>query len=300
MASAAAAPADAPSVLREIVESRGTEERLLPSTSGVRESEAPEGSRLPAVPTVESEALTGAGSLETCFICLEDLERSSWTPLSQVRRSTAATAAVQLPCPGAHTYHKDCIVKWLRAKRNCPMCREDISREGDGTVPHWAHDERFFDAEGRFHRTPMNMMLLPQAACVTIQCCLFGSFDGVWQACFVKMGNICGALCTQVGDGLTSLVAGCAGATVAADSHKSASAGSHAGAAASTKGTAVGGSASSHAALPAHACAAAVPHACLCGAGGLCIAGLLALAVGDDTQARRRRVRSAQLSASES
>ncbi|CAE8583131.1 unnamed protein product [Polarella glacialis] len=203
------------------------------------------------------------------------------------------------------------------------MCREEISREGDGTVPQGSsadHDERFFDADGQFQASAMNLVFLSQAVDVTMQCCLWGCFDGVWQACFVQMGDICGALCTQVGDGLTSLVAGCcgAGATAAtqsqkgtstgshsgaatgshagaaAGSHAGAATGSHAGAAATANGTAAGGAASSHAAVPAaHGCAAA-PHMCLCAAGGLCIGGLLALAVGgEDPQARRRRVRTA-------
>ena len=36
---------------------------------------------------------------------------------------------VKLPC--SHDYHKDCVVKWLKQRDSCPMCRRSIEKHGN-------------------------------------------------------------------------------------------------------------------------------------------------------------------------
>ncbi|TYI13248.1 hypothetical protein ES332_A08G046200v1 [Gossypium tomentosum] len=51
-----------------------------------------------------------AGDEEDCIICLEELEVGFY--------------ASQMPC--SHTFHVDCIVKWLKQSHYCPICRFEM------------------------------------------------------------------------------------------------------------------------------------------------------------------------------
>ncbi|CAD5328294.1 unnamed protein product [Arabidopsis thaliana] len=50
---------------------------------------------------------------EECIICLEELSSSG-----------SERRIMKLLC--SHSFHKDCILPWLRCKRSCPTCRDDI------------------------------------------------------------------------------------------------------------------------------------------------------------------------------
>ncbi|XP_076935638.1 uncharacterized protein LOC143602410 isoform X1 [Bidens hawaiensis] len=47
---------------------------------------------------------------ETCAICQENFEFGK--------------QIITLPC--VHLYHKKCIIKWLKLKKNCPMCQKEV------------------------------------------------------------------------------------------------------------------------------------------------------------------------------
>ncbi|TYH90948.1 hypothetical protein ES332_A13G084100v1 [Gossypium tomentosum] len=51
-----------------------------------------------------------AGDEEDCMICLEELE--------------VGFDASRMPC--SHTFHGDCIEKWLRQSHYCPICRFEM------------------------------------------------------------------------------------------------------------------------------------------------------------------------------
>jgi len=44
-----------------------------------------------------------------CSICFEQYEKENY---------------VAVKC--GHTFHKDCIEKWLRIRQTCPLCRESV------------------------------------------------------------------------------------------------------------------------------------------------------------------------------
>eukprot|EP00944_MAST-04C_sp_MAST-4C-sp1_P010388 g10388.t1 len=52
---------------------------------------------------------------DTCAICLTKIKRNT-------ENSDAET--VELHC--RHSFHKKCIVKWLKYRKNCPLCRSPI------------------------------------------------------------------------------------------------------------------------------------------------------------------------------
>ena len=47
----------------------------------------------------------------SCPICLENI--------------SVGSKATRLPC--AHTYHENCIVKWLQTSKFCPLCRNELA-----------------------------------------------------------------------------------------------------------------------------------------------------------------------------
>ena len=56
------------------------------------------------------QSIVVKNSDETCAICLTDY--------------TAKIQGQRLPC--SHIFHVDCLVKWCRRKKTCPMCRKKL------------------------------------------------------------------------------------------------------------------------------------------------------------------------------
>ncbi len=47
---------------------------------------------------------------KTCCICIEDLEKGSKERMLQC----------------GHMFHRPCIAKWLKQKRECPICKQQV------------------------------------------------------------------------------------------------------------------------------------------------------------------------------
>ena len=50
--------------------------------------------------------------LEKCMLCFEFMNRTD-----QVS---------QVDCTYQHVFHEDCLMWWLKIKRNCPICRDNL------------------------------------------------------------------------------------------------------------------------------------------------------------------------------
>mmetsp|Transcript_130620 Transcript_130620/g.227107 ORF Transcript_130620/g.227107 Transcript_130620/m.227107 type:complete len:172 (-) Transcript_130620:327-842(-) len=61
----------------------------------------------------------GQESKNVCVVCLEDLNTDG-----------TAGEIIELPC--LHSFHKPCILQWLRMSAICPICRADYTMEYDG------------------------------------------------------------------------------------------------------------------------------------------------------------------------
>uniref|UniRef100_A0A1A9V9E2 RING-type domain-containing protein n=1 Tax=Glossina austeni TaxID=7395 RepID=A0A1A9V9E2_GLOAU len=59
------------------------------------------------LPTYKYSSELDDGNEKSCAVCLNDFQ------LNEVIR--------KLPC--AHDFHVDCVDKWLKLRRTCPMCR---------------------------------------------------------------------------------------------------------------------------------------------------------------------------------
>ncbi|CAM0877932.1 unnamed protein product [Alopecurus aequalis] len=76
---------------------------------------ADHGGRFGAVPASEVEiarlpvAAAGKVRESECGVCVESFEAGETLRI--------------MPCPSAHGFHENCIVKWLRVSRLCPLCR---------------------------------------------------------------------------------------------------------------------------------------------------------------------------------
>eukprot|EP00931_Biecheleriopsis_adriatica_P109252 TRINITY_DN83528_c0_g1_i1.p1 TRINITY_DN83528_c0_g1~~TRINITY_DN83528_c0_g1_i1.p1 ORF type:complete len:131 (-),score=15.57 TRINITY_DN83528_c0_g1_i1:103-495(-) len=110
-------------------------------------------------------AIDGEISGAQCSICLSEFEgdEAEIKSFQEVNADTAGSTAVRLPCAGAHVYHKDCIVQWLRTKRNCPLCRSVIEPGGERARQPRANepnDHALFDSTGRFIGTARNVSFL--------------------------------------------------------------------------------------------------------------------------------------------
>ncbi|KAF9189528.1 hypothetical protein BGZ51_004134 [Haplosporangium sp. Z 767] len=73
-----------------------------------------------------------SSSSPMCSICLYEYE-----DLDTLRR---------LPCD--HDFHKDCVDEWLRLKRTCPLCKQDISQFKLGNK-FWSRRQRRNGGSGR-------------------------------------------------------------------------------------------------------------------------------------------------------
>mmetsp|Transcript_3677 Transcript_3677/g.11154 ORF Transcript_3677/g.11154 Transcript_3677/m.11154 type:complete len:184 (-) Transcript_3677:530-1081(-) len=79
----------------------------------------PEGQRRPAgqrgprdLASLLAEMLNPS---ETCAICLADFVQGDRLRV--------------LPCEGAHTFHGECLTRWLSLKPTCPFCRANVQPE---------------------------------------------------------------------------------------------------------------------------------------------------------------------------
>jgi len=64
--------------------------------------------------------LDGSGKFDAlaCAICLEEVEDEQLVS--------------ELPC--THVYHSDCIRKWLKRRMTCPLCNENLIRNGNSNT----------------------------------------------------------------------------------------------------------------------------------------------------------------------
>ena len=51
--------------------------------------------------------------MRQCLICLDDLDEELGNLL-------------QIDCGCKIKYHKECLLKWLRYKKKCPICKQDV------------------------------------------------------------------------------------------------------------------------------------------------------------------------------
>lgn len=120
----------------------------------------------------------------TCSICFSETE-GHVRELADVSRATvwvSQTTPVRLPCPGGHTYHKECILEWLKRNQSCPLCRARIRDGGGvgGATPNYnrAYNQSVFDESGYFRDTHSNQLLLDDVAwlaCYGLCDCLINS-----------------------------------------------------------------------------------------------------------------------------
>ncbi|CAI2374123.1 unnamed protein product [Moneuplotes crassus] len=53
---------------------------------------------------------------DICCICLENYSEENGP-------------VIQIPCPGPHYFHKQCVIQWIREKNCCPICKAEITIE---------------------------------------------------------------------------------------------------------------------------------------------------------------------------
>lgn len=90
--------------LEEIIEEIGNNRRGAPPASK---------SLIDAIPTVK--------------LLQRDIRKNSHCPVCK-EEFELSTYARKLPCK--HIYHSDCIVPWLGQHNTCPVCRQELSRDG--------------------------------------------------------------------------------------------------------------------------------------------------------------------------
>jgi len=66
-----------------------------------------------------SEMQDAEGDRTTCVVCMQDFEEGE-----QLR---------VLPC--SHEFHTQCVDRWLKVKKDCPLCRRDISSQPQADSP---------------------------------------------------------------------------------------------------------------------------------------------------------------------
>ena len=52
------------------------------------------------------------GGMSKCDICLDNLEEKGELSC----------------CPGGHVFHDSCFQPWLKVKKDCPLCREKVTK----------------------------------------------------------------------------------------------------------------------------------------------------------------------------
>lgn len=75
----------------------------------------------------------------TCPVCQEELVMTAAVapppPSSTSRRNSSANASKVcvklLNCP--HVFHKSCIAQWLAGNKTCPVCKQEVLPQADGT-----------------------------------------------------------------------------------------------------------------------------------------------------------------------
>lgn len=154
-----------------------------------------------------SDNLTPNREEVSCSICLCDLEISNSSDVITLRSVTSSTpedSAIRLSCPGGHLYHKGCILRWLRSRRSCPLCRSQV--DGEGAVPEFArsvYDAQLFDDRGEYRRNAENDLLLSSALsdpyCWYFLCST--DFSSCFQVCFADIGSCTSGVisCLQTG-----------------------------------------------------------------------------------------------------
>lgn len=169
-----------------------------------------------AAPDPEQRPAAEEEEERSCSICLCEFGNVEPVPLRNSNASTPGDAAVKLPCPGEHTFHKDCIVQWLRSHRNCPLCRAIVDEGGAGARPAPAvpFDDGLFDANGNFRSTREADALLGSlyVADTAVNCCI------CWYQISVIAPDVCSCaeaictcgqqVCVGLGSGVCDLLAG--------------------------------------------------------------------------------------------
>lgn len=85
-------------------EARETEEGLTELQEAERSTKP---TKRPWMNAVETIKMDSRDSVNTCSICLE--------------KATDGSEAARLPC--SHTFHRNCIRRWLDRQPDCPLCR---------------------------------------------------------------------------------------------------------------------------------------------------------------------------------
>ena len=71
-----------------------------------------EGNFIESIPFFKYEAAKRSSSDEICSVCHEGYEEG--------------VECIELNCK--HVFHRKCISQWLKLKRNCPMCKQEVQK----------------------------------------------------------------------------------------------------------------------------------------------------------------------------
>jgi E3 ubiquitin-protein ligase RNF115/126 len=111
---------------------------LMEQSNGNRPVPAPEDmvDKLPRIVVTPGSPLLS----KECAVCKEDFSLTDALPPDSTSDSSSSTSqptssdatetqpsvVVTLPCPGAHAFHEDCILPWLKSSGTCPVCRYEL------------------------------------------------------------------------------------------------------------------------------------------------------------------------------
>jgi hypothetical protein len=95
-----------------------------------------------ALSLVQTSVVTSDYPVVDCAICLEPVKKGQ-------------TVAV-MPCEGRHSFHKDCVLEWLKKRNTCPNCRfalepepEPDQDELNDSMTGWIRYTDFHDYQNR-------------------------------------------------------------------------------------------------------------------------------------------------------